>query len=133
VVLSGWIKVCLCEPDAAIERVTRAMRLSPHDPFSFDMQSTMAFAHFTAGRHIEGLSWAEADVRRQANFSPALRILAASNAMIGRKDQARNAASRLLDLNPEFRISDVWSLIPMRRPEYFASYQEGLRLAGLPE
>ena len=127
--LSGWIKVCLCEPDAAIERVTRAMRLSPHDPFSFDMQTTMAFAHFTAGRYTEALSWAEAAVRRQPNFSPALRILAASNAMLGRKDQARNAASRALDLNPEFRISDV-RIHPDATTGGFGRYQEGLRRRG---
>ena len=88
------------------------MRLSPHDPFSFDMQANLAFAHFTAGRYAEAMSWAEAAVRRQPNFSPALRILAASNAMMGQTDQARNAAARLLDLNPEFRISDLWTSDP---------------------
>src|SRR5262245_57744211 len=131
--LSGWIRACRGEPDAAIERISRAMRLSPHDPFSYDMQSSMAVAHFTAGRYAEALSWAEASVRRKPNFSPAWRLLAASSAMLGRREQAQNAASRLLDLNPEFRVSDLWNVMPLRRPEQFEKYQQGLRLAGLPE
>jgi tetratricopeptide (TPR) repeat protein len=93
----------------------------------------MAVAHFTAGRYAEALSWAEASLRQQANFSPAWRLVTASSALLGRKESAQNAASRLLDLNPEFRISDLRDLIPLRRPEYLEKYQEGLRLAGLPE
>ena len=34
---SGWSKVWLGEPEAAIERTARAMRLSPNDPHSFSM------------------------------------------------------------------------------------------------
>ena len=34
---SGWVKVCLGEPEVAIEHVDRAMRLSPNDPHSFNM------------------------------------------------------------------------------------------------
>ena len=32
---SGWVKVWLGEPEVAIEREARAMRLSPHDPQHF--------------------------------------------------------------------------------------------------
>jgi len=60
---SGWVKVSLGEPDAAIERVARAMRLSPQDPQILSMQNAIACAHIVAGRYAEALS-SIAELRR---------------------------------------------------------------------
>src|SRR5262245_33636268 len=60
---SGWTKVWLGEPDRAIERFARAMRLSPIDPYTCFMQEGMAHAHFFAGRHDEAVSWAKMELR----------------------------------------------------------------------
>src|SRR5215469_5335800 len=38
---SGWGKISMGQPDLAIERVTRAMRLNPHDPNSFSMKCAL--------------------------------------------------------------------------------------------
>src|SRR5215510_9105358 len=65
---SGFVKAWLGEPEATIERVTRAMRLSPQDANFFNMQTAMAHAHFLAGRYAEALSWAEAAVRGHPNY-----------------------------------------------------------------
>src|SRR5262249_41932316 len=43
---SGWIRTWLGEPDAAIARHARAMRLSPLGPRLRAMQAAMAYAHF---------------------------------------------------------------------------------------
>src|SRR5262249_697066 len=56
--LSGWLKVWVGEPDVAIDRISRALRLSPLDPFTFFMQSATAYAHFIDGRYAEAASWA---------------------------------------------------------------------------
>jgi TolB-like protein len=45
---SGWVKISLGEPEAAIERLSHAMRLSPHDPYLSGMLSAMASAHLSA-------------------------------------------------------------------------------------
>ena len=37
------------------------------------------------------------------------------------------------ELEPAFRISDVKDRFPSRRPKDVARYEEGLRIAGLPE
>src|SRR5439155_16499622 len=54
----GWVKNWLGEPEAAIERFARAMRLSPLDPRVPAMRSGTAFAHFLLGRYDEAASWA---------------------------------------------------------------------------
>jgi adenylate cyclase len=130
----GWVKIWLGEPDAAIERLARAMRLSPLDPQMPRMQTAMASAHFFAGRYDEASSWMEMALREAPDFQTALRIAAASNALAGRLEPARKAAARLRGLHPALRVSnlrDVWG--PYRRPEDIARYEEGLRKAGLPE
>jgi tetratricopeptide (TPR) repeat protein len=130
---SGWMKVFLGEPEVALERVARAMRLSPHDPYIFDMQTATACAHFIAGRYAEALAWAEAAARENPRFAPALRALAASSAMTGRQEQAQKAMARLRELNPALRISNLKELFRVRRAEDFAKWESALRQAGLPE
>jgi TolB-like protein/class 3 adenylate cyclase len=80
----GWVKSFLGEPETAIERFARAMRLSPLDPFVTGMRSGTAFAHFLLGRYDEAASWAAMALRENPDFQPALRQAAASNAMAGR-------------------------------------------------
>jgi TolB-like protein len=129
----GWVKVWLGEPDVAIDRLSRAMRLSPQDPNFFNMQAATAGAHFVAGRYDEALSWATAAVKSQPNYVLANTIAAASAAMCGHIDQARNTIARLRELVPLVRVSKLTELLPIRRPEHLARLADGLREAGLPE
>ena len=131
--LSGWVRVYLGDPDVAIERMTRAMRLSPLDPFTFLAYSMIGACHMFAGRYDEAISWAESGLRERPNWVPAARIVAACHAHAGRLEQAQRAVARLRQLDPAFRVSDLKRLIPMRKPEQLARYEEGLRIAGLPE
>src|SRR4030095_13510842 len=98
-VCSGGRKVWLGEPEGAIERVARAIRLSPHDPQIFNMQTVMSAAHFFAGRYAEALSWAEQAFGEHPNYLSGLRYLAASAAMAGRQEQASKAMARLRELD----------------------------------
>jgi hypothetical protein len=60
-------------------------------------------------------------------------IIAASHALAGRADKARQAMQRLQQLDPALRISNVTDWLPIRRPEDLAMFVEGLRRGGLPE
>jgi TolB-like protein/class 3 adenylate cyclase len=130
---SGWIKVVLGEPEAGIERLARAMRLSPHDPYLFGMRTATGLGHFVAGRYPEAVSWAESAITSNPEFSPGLRLLAASNAMAGRHEQAQRAIARLRLLYAEPRIADLKNIVPTWASKDFKRYEEALRLAGLPE
>jgi TolB-like protein len=129
---SGWAAVWLGEPEVAIERVARAIRLSPHDPHIFSMQTATACAHFFAGRNAEASSWAETALRERSDYLLAICISAASNAFTGRLEQAQKAIVRLHQLDPTLRIANLKDLYPIRRPEDFARLADGLRMARLP-
>ena len=137
---SGWVRIYLGEPEAAIEHLAHAMRLSPLDPLTFVTQMAIAFAHFFAGRYDDASSWAEKalatsppGLRERPGYHPALLIAAASNSLAGRLEEARNAIARLRQLNPTPHISNLKNQIPLRRPEDLARYTEGLRKAGLTD
>ena len=130
----GWIKNWLGEPESAIERFARAMRLSPLDPSAIVVRGGTAHAHFFLGRYDEAASWAAMTLQDNPDFQGGLRIDAASNAMAGRLEQAHKAMARLRQLNPVLRVSTLKNVVgPYRRAEDLARYGEGLRQAGLPE
>ena len=130
---SGWIKVLLGEPEIAIERFARAMRLSPQDPQIIFMHMGTATAHYFAGRYIEALSWAQMSIRGQQNYLLPTSTAAASAALAGRLAEAEKAMVRLRHLHPALRISNCADLIPLRRSQDMDRWVEGLRKAGLPE
>jgi TolB-like protein/Tfp pilus assembly protein PilF len=122
------------EPDMAVEHLRRAMRLSPRDPFMFTMQGVTAFAHFFAGRYEEATSWAEKAFWERPNILATLRIAAASYALAGRLEEARNAVARALELDPDMRLANLKDRIGIfRRSEDYEKYADALRKAGLPE
>jgi len=129
----GLVKVWLGEPEVALQRIARAIRLSPHDSHIFDMHGATAWAHFFAGRYAEALSWAETAVREQPNLMFASCVAAASGALGGRLAEARRAMARVRQLDPTLRMSNLKDFFPTRRAEDFARWEEGMRIAGLPE
>ena len=129
---SAWVRVFLGQFDLAIEHASRAMRLSPLDPLLVGMQTAIALAHFCAGRYEQAATWSERAVGKQPNFAPAIRVLAASNALLDRMDDAKKGVARLRAINSTARISDLGQW-PFQEPRYFAKYVEALRTAGFAE
>jgi predicted Zn-dependent protease len=128
------VSIWLGEPESAIERFARAMRLSPLDPQAIGMQNGATHAHFFLGHYDEAASWAAMASRENPDFVPGLRIYAASNAMAGRSEQAHKAVARLRQLSPALRVSNLKDVLgPYRHAEDLSRYEEGLRRAGLPE
>lgn len=130
----GWVKNWLGEYELAIERFTRAIRLSPLDPWIAPMRAGTAHANFFLNRYDEAASWAAMALQDNPNSQPLLRIGAASNAMAGRLDLAQKAVVRLRKLNSTLRVSNLKNVLgPYRRAEDISRYEEGLRRAGLPK
>jgi len=130
----GYVKIWLGEPDAGLERLARAIRLSPLDQRMPQIQSAAAHAHFMAGRYDEASQWAAMALRDAPDLQPGLRIIAASKALAGLLEPAEVAVARLRRLNPALRVSSLKDVLgPYQRPDDVARYEEGLRRAGLPE
>ncbi len=131
--LAGFLRTWNGEPDAAIEHFAHAMRLSPLDPELYRMQAGLAAAHLFAGRFDAASSWAEKAFRELPSFLMVVSVIAASHALAGRLDEAQRAMKHLRELDPALRVSNLADWLPIRRPEDFAIFADGLRKAGLPE
>ncbi|MET0776723.1 MAG: winged helix-turn-helix domain-containing protein [Pseudomonas mandelii] len=131
--LGGILRALHGESDEAIEHLTHAVRLSPLDPEMFRMQVGMALAHFFAGRFDVALAWAEKALGNLPSLLPTVALMAASHALSGRMDKARQVMQRLHELDPTLHLSNLKEWLPIQRPEDLARFADGLRLAGLPE
>ena len=129
---SGWAKVWLGDSVTALDRLSRAMRLSPQDPNMFNMHAATAGAHFIAGNYDQAMASAAAAVETQPNYVLATSILAASAAHCGHMAIAGAALARLLQLEPDLRVAKIKDLFPARRSEDVERLTEGLLKAGLP-
>ena len=132
-VSSGLVRLVSGEWDMAIDHFARAMRLSPFDSLLFMMQGGTATGHFYTGRYHEAAAWAAKSIGTNPTNPGAWRTAAASNALLGRQQQAQNAVAHLRQLDPALRLANLKSVIPNLRPEDFVKIKDGLRKAGLPE
>ncbi|KRB01832.1 MULTISPECIES: winged helix-turn-helix domain-containing tetratricopeptide repeat protein [Pseudomonas] len=131
--LGGILRALHGETDTAIENLNHAVRLSPLDPEMFRMQVGMALAHFFAGHFDAAADWAEKALGNLPGLLIAAALVAASHALGGRTEKANLAMQRLQKLDPSLRLCTLKGWLPIQRPEDFARFVDGLRLAGLPE
>jgi adenylate cyclase len=131
---SGWFKLCFGEPEVAIERAARAMRLSPLDTGKYLWQSVAALAHLCTRRYDAAAALAEAALLDHPNYAFALRVASASHALAGRLAEAQKVMARLRQVDPHLRIANLGGVVsPLRRPGDLDHWIEGLRKAGLPD
>ena len=130
----GWAKIRTGEFEASIERVTRAMRLSPNDPHVFSMQTAMATAHFGAERYAEALAWAERAMSHREGLMQAMLIATAGAALIGETAKSTKLLERLRVTDPALRMANLDDYrLPLREDRLSKQMERGLRKAGLPE
>jgi adenylate cyclase len=128
----GWTQVYLGETGAN-EHLRQAIRLSPLDPRISIAFNGLAYSYFFAANYDEASMWAEKAKRESPNFLTGQRIAMACQAMSGRIDEAREACSRVMQMDPTQRISDIRERQPFRRDADVAKLAEAFRLAGMPE
>jgi len=109
-------------PEEAVRSFERAIRMSPVDPRLHLAFSGIGLAlielHRLKAQHLN------------PSHSPAYRCLASAFAHLGRDAEAREAAARVLELDPAFSIS-AW--IARGEQSNAKLHIERLRKAGLPE
>jgi tetratricopeptide (TPR) repeat protein len=97
------------------------------------MDAAKAFAYFVAGQFEEAAAAAKKGLAQNPRSARALRLLAASLARLGQRDNAAAAIRELLAIDPHITISRVRQRLRHWPESVWNSYAEGLRLAGLPE
>ena len=130
----GWIYAFLSQPKQASEALQRAMRLSPLDPLCYDMMWGLGHAALANGRYEEAIEWADRCMREEPTYRPAYTVKLAACGALNRTAEAKEAAARLLELQPGYTIRSYQANASrFVSPEVLVLCVEGLRKAGMPE
>ncbi|KRR08293.1 adenylate cyclase 3, partial [Bradyrhizobium jicamae] len=114
-------------PEEAVRSFERAIRLSPVAHLTFE---GIGMALIELGRFDEAIVAGKKAQRQNPSHLPSYRCLASAFAHLDRDAEAREAAARVLELDPAFTISG-W--IARGGKSNSKLLIEGLRKAGLPE
>ena len=120
------------EAERAIEWSERGVRLSPLDPWAFAAFDAQALSHFHLGRYDQAAQAAYKSVHANPAHSITYVQLAAALAKLGRLDDAKAAAAKVLELHPTFRYSRQFAGVNCA-PALAASMGQALCAAGLRE
>jgi adenylate cyclase len=129
----GLIHAVRNEPEAAIEAIERARRLSPFDRHAFGYAVNTAIAHLVARRFEQAIEWADRALHDQPRTVAGMRAKVVALAHLGRLDAAGTELSRVLAVHPKLTIAGFREHAHFMAPEVLELYVDGLRLAGLPE
>jgi adenylate cyclase len=129
----GFIDAYSGRAEAAIAAFEHAMRLSPLDPFSFNSNNGLGFAHFVLGHYDEAIQWTERGMREKAGMTWAHRDLAAYYALSGRIADAKKSIAELVATRPGLTVAKVGEALAFVEGSALKRYLDGLRIAGLPE
>ena len=121
--------------EEALVLIKKAMRLSPY--YDETMLHVAGMVHFFAGRFEEGIPIYKEGVRRAKGVvsDNSQRLLIASYMKLGREDEARAEAKKLLQRNPKYslkRTSNYFKRV-FKDPAMVNPFIEALRKAGLPD
>jgi adenylate cyclase len=110
----------------AIELAERSLRLSPFDPLSVMPIAAMAGAQLKLGDYDAAVASARRALQIYPTHVPSHIVAIAGLVKLGRTDEARAFAARLLEIAPGISVSS-------RQPIFRDQFGAELREAGLPE
>jgi len=130
---AGWLRNYMEEPQRAKMHFDTAMRLSPIDIERFRFLSGYAVAHQQLEEHDEGLESADRALELNPNWATAHRAKVVCLVNLGRIEEARQAATLMLEADPKFSVASYSKTSPFRTDVFWSRVLDGLRKAGLPE
>jgi adenylate cyclase len=132
-VVSGMARLFGGDPQAAIPHLQTSLKLSPSDPLSFRPQMAMAQAYMCLEKFEDAVEWAKRALQTETKAHPALRVMAASLAHLGRLDEAKQTVETLLEIFPDSSVELLQNTTVQQNSKFKQIYADGVRLAGLPE
>jgi len=108
------------------------MELSPFDPLMYTFNSIAGTAHAVAGDYENAIEFCRRSLRQNKMFASTHRILAISLALSGQVEEARLAASELLQREPTLTVGGFLQRYPGSASAQANIFGEALAVAGVP-
>jgi TolB-like protein len=120
------------DAERGIDWGERALRLSPLDPINYGPCFAITLGHLQRGEYEAAAEAARRCFQANPHWSFSYVLLAATHAGLGRVDAAKDAAARVLELEPGYTVRGMCAAAGFH-PAIAGPLSEALRLAGLPE
>lgn len=120
------------ETATARDYARRGLRLSPFDALAWIGHQSLGLADLRERRYDEAAMHFGKAMQINPRFSYIYLEQATALALAGRLDEAKAAAKRLLELEPNFSSAAIIGFLSFVRPELTEAWTAGLKAAGLP-
>jgi TolB-like protein/Flp pilus assembly protein TadD len=127
----GFGLVYTGQPEEGLKAFEQSARLSPLDPFAFNVHLGMGLAHFAAGRPDKGIELARQALAERPGLTWPYRDLATYYSAAGKPEQAKDALEKFVYLRPAMTADSVRDGLRFMEPGLLNRYVGGLELAGL--
>ncbi len=127
----GFGKIYTGKAEESYHSFARAERLSPLDPFTFNIHVGLGLAHFAAERYAEACRFPQMVLDERPGLTWPYRDLAVFRALAGDLPGARDALEKFVYLRPPMTLASIADGLRFMDKSLLARYIEGLRLAGL--
>ena len=130
----GYAYACGGEPERGLESLEQAQRLSPCDPFRAIYAPVARYmALFGMKKYEETIAVCRAYSALHPHHAGAWRLMTTSLGLLGKIDEAREALSRTLALQPDLSSAHVANNTVFANPDDRARFLLGLQKAGLKD
>ena len=127
----GFGLVYTGRPEEGLSAFEHSARLSPLDPFGFNVHLGMGLANFAAGRPKEALEWAQQALAERPGLTWPYRDIATYYAAAGEIEKAREALEKFVYLRPAMTAASLRDGLRFMEPGLLERYMDGLQRAGL--
>jgi TolB-like protein/Flp pilus assembly protein TadD len=118
-------------PEDGLKAFEQSIRLSPLDPFNFNVYLGMGLANFAAERPHEAIALARRALAERPGLNWPYRDLATYFANAGELAAASDALQKYLRFRPGITLNAVGDSLRFMYPSLLSRYLRGLQLAGL--
>jgi adenylate cyclase len=127
----GYGLVYTGKPEEGLKAFEQSARLSPLDPFAFNVHVGMGLANFSAGRPDAAIEFALQALAERPGLTWPYRDLTAYYATADRMDEARDALEKFVYLRPTMTAASIRDGLRFMEPALLDRYIGGLQKAGL--
>ena len=127
----GFGLVYLGDPEGGLQAFETSARLSPLDPFAFNVHLGMGLAHFAAGRPERAIELARQALAERPGLTWPYRDLATYYAAADKLELAQDALDKFVYLRPSMTAASMREGLRFMEPRLLDRYVGGLQAAGL--
>jgi tetratricopeptide (TPR) repeat protein len=120
------------EGSPAVEKINRAMALSPYDPLAFAYSGIASMAYLADRQYARAVEFALRCILENRGYTSAYKLLVMALVLAGREEEARTPADQLLLLEPNFTVGQFRHQSPASAGPLGEMYCDALARAGVP-